>query len=162
MAIPVSEQIAVIIRNRLALISTANSYETTTTGVVRGTQRGDFQPKDYQIVLTQGNKTENKELSCPGSPPLVAWDQPFLIAGILRQSETDQTAIDTLKNVFEADVIKALNTGVAWWNMEAKAINSTVSGATWNQSDSGSDSSFELTLLVTYRTAENDPYTEHP
>ena len=159
MATPVSERIVEVVRLRLAQISIDDGFETTVSEVVRPKRLENPSPKDYQLVLSQGDKTENREHSCPGNPPIIAWDFPILIRGILRPSEENDTAIDTLKNTFEADVMKAVNTGNAWWNMSGLAINSRMSPVTDYESDDGAEGGFEITLTVIYRTDENDPYT---
>ena len=161
MATPISEQIAVVVATRLGLITTTNSYEVTTTGVIRPTREGGFQPKDYQLILTQGSKPINEEMSRPGNPPVTAYDMEFRISGIVRPSENDTTAIDTLKNTFEADVQKALATPVVgdWRQMENLAVNSNFNGVEVIESDDGSEGSFVFSLIVTYRTPDNDPYT---
>jgi hypothetical protein len=152
MTLPVSERIAELVTERLF------SDGTATGGVIRPTRIGGFQPKDYQLIITQGAKSPNDDLSCPGNPPAIAWDFPITIAGVLRQSETDETAIDTIKNTFEADVIKAINSGSAWWSWDGLAIDSKISGVSDYQAADGSGSGFEMTLTITYRVAENDPY----
>lgn len=160
MATSVPEQIALKVKTRLGLISTGSGYETTTTGVVRPTRIATFQPKDYQIVVTQGDLEPNPDLSHPGNPPAKAWDLPFLIAGILRTSELDTTASDSLKNQFGADVVKALGvpTSGDWAQWDGLAINSDVSGVEDYQSSDGAESGFKVTLVVTLRTDETNLY----
>ena len=159
MATPILEQIAVIVRSRLAAISTGSGYETTAAEAIRPTRISDRSPKDYQLIIKQGDKTPNDALSCPGNPAAVAWDQPFVIAGILRPSETSATAIDTFKNTFEADVIKSLTAPASWWNFGGLAMNSVISGVADYESSEGTEGGFMVTLTVTYRVSENDPYT---
>ena len=159
MATAITEQIAAIVATRLAAISTGSGYETTVSGgVIRPTRLGGFQPKDYQIVFKQGDQEPMTEHDHPGNPPAVAWKVPFLIRGVLRTSELTSTAEDTLKNEFEADVRKSLAAGVAWWNFSGLAIDSGISGAEPYVSDDGTESGFQVTLDVTYRVSENDPY----
>jgi hypothetical protein len=161
MAVPVSEQIALVVKARLDLITTGAGYETTAAEVIRPTRISDRSPKDFQIVIAQGDQTPNEELSRPGNPPLVAWDFPFEIRGILRPSETDTTAIDTYKNRFEADVRKAIATPLVgnWRSMEGLAINSSITGAEQYASSDGSEGGFKVTVTVMYRHPDNDPYT---
>ena len=155
----ITEQIAVILKNRLAAISTASGYETTASGgVIRPTRMGGFQPKDYQIIINQGDKTPNESHHHPGNPPATAYDMTFQIACVLRPSELDSTFADTLKNQFEADVIKSLAQGVAWWNFGGLAIDSRVEAVMDYESDDGSQLGFAVDFVVTYRVSENDPY----
>jgi len=158
MATSISEQISAKLQTRLGVIDTGSGYETTTAGVVRPTRLGGFQPKDYLIVVTQGDIARNDELSHPGNPPAAAWDIPFMVAGILRTDETTTTASDTLKNQFWADCVKAINTGTDWYQWDSLAINSTITDVKDFQASDGSASGFFLTVLVTFRTDENNPY----
>jgi hypothetical protein len=153
---PISEQIIQLLYERLELSGVAVG------GVIRPTQTGGFQPKDYQIIITQGSKSPNDDLSYPGNPPAVAWDWPISIAAIVRQSEDDLTAIDTLKNQFCADVSKAITTGSQWWNWNNLAIDTKISDITDYQASDGSGSGCELTVTITYRVAEDDPYRALP
>ena len=160
MATAISEQIAVKVKTRLGLINTDSGYETTTTGVIRATRQGDFQPKDYQIIVTQGTITRNEELSHPGNPPATAYDMPFQIAGVLRPSDDNATAADTLKNQFWGDCVKALTTGTAWYNWDGLAINTAPPTDVEDyQAEDGAAVGFRFILTVTFRTDENDPFT---
>lgn len=157
MAIPVSEQIAVKVKTRLGLITTGAGYEQTITGVHRPAKVAQFHPENYQIVVTQESNTVNEELSHPGNPPAKARDLTFAIAGMLRISDTDTSALDTFRNVFEADIEKAITVDAAWWNWDSLAINSTI-GDIETYQDTEGNSGFKVPLVVTYRTDENNPY----
>lgn len=147
MAEPVPERIAEHVRSRLAPIAAG--------GAIRPTRLGDFQPKDYQVVITQGDVIRNPALDCPGNPPAIARVIPFIVAGILRPSEKLTTPIATLKNEFWSTCVKAINTGSAWWNWNGLAIDSQVSDVE-NYSDEDGNSGFHLNLRITFRTDEND------
>jgi hypothetical protein len=73
-------------------------------------------------------------------------------------SESSTSKIDTLRNQFAADCIKAICTPQAsWHNWDTLAILteiSTVEDVTTEES-----SGFKLTMTVTFRTDENSPYT---
>jgi len=157
MALPISEQIAVKVRTRLGLISTDNGYEVDVAGVYRPNKVAQFHPENYQVIVTQGDVSMNEELSHPGNPPATAWDLPFEIAGILRISDTNTTSLATHKNVFWADVVKALTDATAWYNWDQLAINSIISDVADYQ-DTDGNSGFKLTLKVTFRTDETNPY----
>lgn len=159
MAYPVSERIVQAVRTRLLTIDGTGDFETEVESVNRPRRISTFSPKDYQIVVTQGNMTHNVELSHPGNPPAQAWDLPIIIAGILRPSESNTTAIDTLKNTFGADCILALTDATAWHTFGGLAINSMISDVEDYQADDGSASGFKMTVLVTFRVDENNPYT---
>lgn len=158
---PIVEQIAAKIKTRLGLISSSSGYETTASGVVRPTRTGGFRPKDYQLIVVQESATKNQQLSCPGNPPSIAWNQPFRIAAELLQSKNDTSAIDTLRNTFAADVQKALTTATGdWAQWDGLAVNSMI-GQIDTYLDDGETNvaGFQIVLTVIYRVSENDPYT---
>ena len=164
MAVPVSEQIAVVVKGRLENISTENGYETTVAEVIRPKLDGEFNPKDNELYLEQGDKGRSFQSDCPGNPEAIAWTLPFSIHGILRPSNDSTSAYDTLKNTFEADVQKALATNSTgetgdWAQMNNLAITSQFSGVTNFIASNGSEVGFEVILTVTYRVPVNDPYT---
>lgn len=156
MATSVAEQIAVKVKTRLGLISTAAGYENTVSSVERPARIGTFQPKNYQLVLGQGNLELNEEIGYPGNPPALGWNQVFIIKAVLRQSENDSTANDTLKNQFTADVHKALTTVGSgdWAQWDGLAINTTLGTAEPYQDES--ESGFGLEVKVMFRTTEGD------
>lgn len=153
--IHVAERIAEIIADRLAILGPIG-------GVIRPTRHADHEIKDYQIVLTQGTKTPSDEFSCPGNPALIAYELPFEIACILRPSELETQAADTLRNQFELDVIQSLTIGNDWWTMNGLSIDSRISSAVPYQDSDGSSSGFELTLTIIFRVAENNPSVSQP
>lgn len=159
MATSVAEQIAVKVRTRLLLIDEDSGYETTAAAVERPRRVATFTPKDYNLILTQGNLSVVPELSHPGNPPATAWLLPFTIAGTLMPSSEVTTAVDTLKNQFWSDVVKALTNATSWHNWDGLAINSEISGVEDFQASDGSGAGFKVTLDVTFRTDEDDPYT---
>lgn len=160
MALPISEQIAVKVKTRLQELTVANGYETEASGVVRPTRLGGFVPRDYLIVITQLDAKHNLPLSCPGNPPAKAWDVQFVVAGLLKTSETITTAIATLKNTFSADVQKALcDPAASWHNWDGLALNSNVGEVIETAAEDGSLVGFHTILTITYRTDEADPYT---
>lgn len=150
---PVIEQIAAKIKQRLGLTAGAS-------GVVRPTRTGGFKPEDYQLVFMQESKTENKALSCPGNPPLQAWDVPFRIAAELLQSKLDKSAIDTLRNQFEAAVQVAItNDSERYWaQWGGLAINSHLTTVETYLDESETVAGFQTILMVQYRTPETNPF----
>jgi len=159
MALPVSEQIALKVQQRLQNITVANGYEVTVTGtVIRPPRIWEGSPKDYQVVIAQGEMTRNDDLSYPANPPVVAYDLPFTIVGELRPSEHDTTPIETLCNTFAADAIKAIcSPQASWHNWDGLAIDTTIASVVNTNSEEAA--AFKLEMTVTFRTPENDPYT---
>jgi len=158
MATPVSEQIAVVVRSRLAAISTTAGYETTTSGAIRPTKQGGFQPKDYQIIVS---KVSNARVNIyPGNPAKIERNLQFNIRAIVRPSDADPTAIDTLVDTFAADVTKALTNVANWHSFGGLAINAvTDETADYETDGEGAAGYMSTTLNVIYRHPENDPYT---
>ena len=158
MATPISEQITIVVRDRLNAITTASGYETTASDVVRPRRIETTRPKDYQIYVVPTGNPRNDALSHPGNPPAIAKDLTLEIRGILRQSETDSTAIDTMRLTFEADVEKAITSPANWHTMGGLAINAQTAQSVSYENDEES-SYFVYELVVTYRHSEGDPYT---
>lgn len=161
MATPIVEQIAVKIQTRLQQIKTTNGYEITVPSVVRPARLDETAPANNQIYLIQETPTKNESLSCPGSPAKHAWDQPFRISIGLRPSERLTTSIDTLRNIAQADIQKALaqpTTG-DWSQWDGLALRSELGSSDWYADDEGAVAGVQMVLTVTYRIPENDPYT---
>ena len=157
MATPISEQIAAKIATRLAGITVANGYELTVSEVARPLRFDGFRPQNDQLIVTQGNLTRNDELSAPGNPPATAYDLEFMIAGLLMPTESSTSKIDTLRNTFASDTIKAICTPAAsWHNWDTLAIDTKVGDVTDITTEESSG--FKLSLTVTFRTTENNPY----
>jgi len=158
MAVAISEQIALKVKQRLQLIDAEDGYETTVAGtVVRPTRIWKLSPQDYQLIFVQGQLERNPELSLPGNPPATAWNLPFTITGQIRPSEDDTTPVDALCNEFAADVIKALTDASDWYHWDSLAIDSMLSNVEHFVTDEMSG--FRLVVNVVFRTPENDPYT---
>ena len=82
---------------------------------------------------------------------------PFEIVGLLMPSESSTDKIDTLRNQFAADCIKAISTPQAsWHNWDGLAILSVISDI--DDITQEESSGFKLTLTVTFRVTENNPY----
>jgi len=136
----------------------AGAFTSPTSGAVRPEQIATFQPKDYRIVITQGDMERIDAMSCPGNPPSQAWMVVFNIACIIRQSVDDVTPIDTLKNHFTSEVIQALTTD-PWPTWDGLAYNSYVRTIEQYQASDGSNAGHMLKLEVHYRTDENNPFS---
>ena len=161
MSTPVVEQIAVKVKTRLEAITTSGGYQTTVSSVVRPTRIDETQIQDYQIYVTQETPTKNESLSCSGNPQKIAWDQPFRLRSGLRPSESSTTALDTLRNTFNADTQKALAQAESghWSQWDGLALESNLGSAEWFIDDDGSQGGLTVMLVVTYRTPEDNPYT---
>jgi len=156
MALPVSEQILVKVKQRLQLIDAGSGYEVTASDVVRPTRIAQHSPNDYQLTVTADRLTPNMESSCPGNPPAQAWEMEVGIVAESRPSEEEQTPIDTLRHVFAADVIRAVTDADLWYTWDNLAFNTTYGEVTTIETDVGS--AIRIPLLIMYRTDEDNPY----
>jgi hypothetical protein len=154
MAEPIIERIAEVIAERLQITEDA-------TAVTRPMRINSEPAGDFKLTLTQGQRTANRDLGYQSNPPVVAFDQIFVIAGELRPSEDDTTSIDTHRNRFESQIRTAI-TSVTNWHRYADsdgdlAINSEIGVARAFSSDSAAG--IKIDLLVQYRHPENDDTT---
>jgi len=152
MSLTVLEQIGVKIAARLANVAGAK--------VIRPLQIGKLPTiEDKTILLVQGDAFKNVELSHEGNPMVQAWDQEFAIDLFIREAESDTQPVDTRINDLLGKVIAAITQPTDWehWDNLATLTNfeSMVPFALVNGVFSGT----ELTITVTYRHRENDPYT---
>jgi len=128
------------------------------TTAYRSTRIATWQPKDLVVHVHQGDITPNAELSCPGNPPAQAYDLEAIVAGLVKPSELETTAIDTFKNRMWADIVKAATDAELWHQWNGNAIN-TVIGPIEDYTDSnGAIAGAMARFIITFRVDENDPY----
>ncbi len=158
---PVSERIACELFDRLQLLAAQYSVYTPVSEVIRPTRMGGYTPKHLQVVLTQNDPEVNEELGCPGNPPATAFNLLFNIRGHVMPSEKDTTVVDEIINTFDADIVRAVTDasfyGAMWYTLGGLAVNAEFQTRESIDAD-GSFVGFNLPLLVTYRTDENNPY----
>jgi hypothetical protein len=147
---PVNERIVANVRSRMAA-----AFSTA----VRSAQIATWQPKDLVVVVSHGDPVPNAELSYPGNPPVIAYDMPVIVAGIVKPSDDETTAIDTFKNRMGADIIAAATNAANWHQWGSLAINTTLGPIESYTEETGGRCGVMVTLLVTYRVPENDPTT---
>lgn len=158
---PVSERIASVLFERLRFLAAQYSVYTPVSEVIRPTRLGGYTPKHLQIVLTQEPPEIDDELGCPGNPPATAYRLLFNIRCHVLPSEKDITVVDEIINTFDADVIRVVTDasiyGAMWYTLGGFAVNAEFQTRESIDAD-GSFVGFNLPLLVTYRTDENNPY----
>lgn len=158
---PISEQIANALFDRLQLLAAQYSVYTPVSEVIRPTRMGGYTPKHLQVVLTQNDPEVNEELGCPGNPPATAYNILFNIRCHVMPSERDTTVVDEIINTFDADVVRAVADqtiyGAMWYTLGDLATDAAFQTRESIEAD-GSFVGFNLPLLVTYRTDENNPY----
>jgi hypothetical protein len=155
---PIVTKISDEIITRLETLITEQNDAFTFREVVRPTKLATYTPEHGLIVLTRGEVARVTELDCPGNPPAIAYQQTFLIRVHIAPSEKDATPIEMYEDVAEAAIIKAITTSGAWHQFAGNAINANFGPQQTATSDGGYDG-IAVPLIVTYRVAEDDPYT---
>lgn len=161
MSVSILESIADTLHDRLsAMIGDSVTYPIDVIEVVRPTRYGGFTPKSKQIVITEGPESQIPELSCPGSPPAVAFERIFNIRCHLMPSERDTDGVDIVLNEFAANVMKCVCSPASSWH----TLGGYALMAAWGNfqpfvSDGGIEG-INMPLRVMYRISENDPYTQ--
>jgi hypothetical protein len=158
MTLPVVEQIAEVLVERLEQITTANGYEFDVYEVVRPTRtNNDFSPRNLSILVDQASLTRNDDLSYPGNPPAVAWDVIFNIHCFVRESDKTEIAKATGENEFHSAVIKSIVTSNMWYTMDSLAVIADIGNVEKFSSSTGDHAGVMVPLSVTYRVSEDDP-----
>lgn len=165
---PIIEQIAQAVKTRLETVTTANGYQQTLT-IKRPTRQGtDWTPEHNLVLLSHGDASRNADYEYEANPMVYAWDQQFAIEIFQIPSEDDTAPIEQLANVVLADVITALtDPDETWheWRTTAAdqstrlAVFSYIADVSMLVAADGSLQVTEITLVITYRTPFNDPYT---
>lgn len=126
--------------------------------VVMPEQLPSFSPQNNQVVIVPGNSEPVPELSCPGNPPAIAYQRPYVIICVVVQDEEALTSIDSLLAEFSAAVIATMTEATDWHNWGGNAMNSTLGGTERVISDTGSTAEHRVSMVVTYRVSETNPY----
>lgn len=149
MAEPVIELIAEEIKTRLETIDCVT--------VTRPKRINDEPTGDRVITLTQGARSMNSAIGYVSNPPVIGFDQIFVITAEVRPSELDETPIETIQDRFEAEIRSAICGVADWHTFGSRAVNSDI-GAVRVVRDM-ENVSLQMDLLVQYRHPENDSTT---
>lgn len=162
MATPIIEQIAALVKTQLETITTANGYELDVLKVIRPPRAMDI--SDYSLdnnvaYVQQAEPSLGESDEMAGNPPIKEWVQPFVIDWIIRVSEKDETPVDQLLNTARSDIEKAMAAGLEPdTDLDDLVTNWSIREPQFAQYEDG----FELvrvTIDITYRVSETDPYT---
>jgi len=156
--VPVVSRISDEIFSRLQCLVSGDAGMYPFRDVVRPTRLATYTPGHGLIVLTRGDVSRVNELDCPGNPPAIAWQQTFLIRVHIAPSEHDPTHVDRHEEVIEAEIRKAIRVDANWHTFGDLAINADFGPTVMTTSDGGYDG-IAIPVIVTYRVAEDDPYT---
>jgi hypothetical protein len=151
MSLTVLEQIGAKISTRLGGVSGAT--------VIRPKQLGALpQLENKTILVVQGDAFKNEELSCEGNPYLQAWDQEYALDLFIREAESDTQPVDTRINDLYGKIIAKLTEPSRWETWDNLAVKTTIDSQTLFPLVNGVFSGMEITMTVTYRHRENNPY----
>ena len=148
MSEPVVEQIMSNVRSRMA----------TFTSAFRSSRVAKWQPKDLVVHVSQGAISPNESASCPGNPPAQGYDVEAIVAGIVKPSDIDTTAVDTFKNRLGANIIKAATDAELWHRWGGLALNTIIGPIEEYTDEAGAVAGVMVRFTITFRTDENDPY----
>jgi hypothetical protein len=154
---PVAERIASEIEYRLKRLLSGSSTMVQVSEVIRPKRMESATPKNGQIIFSQSDPEIDVDKSLPGNPPATAWRHMFHIRGHFIPSELDPTPIDVYQNYFVADVRRVICEDASWWTFDGLAIYSEW-GSVGSYDLDGTFAAFDVPLIVTYRTDEDDPY----
>ena len=156
MSAPIVEQIAAEMKATLEGITAAAGFALDVAEVIRPVRTGvALAPANYAIILLAGQEEAHEAVDLMGNPPARGWRQQFGLDLCLRVSESDRTPVDTLANLFAAEVETAL---MADRSRGGLAIDTIRRGRDFLPP--GDDyEGVTLFFDVIYRVAENDPYT---
>ena len=163
MTLPVPERIAVEIVERLERITTTNSYSFDVGTVWRPSQKAEEATFGHQdIVLRQVSQIPNELQARPGNPPAIAYDLTFAIECVVAQDRTETGSREALENEMAAAVIRAITNPEAdpsyWHTMDGNAIYSNFGIIQPFFSQAGDHAGCSVSLIVTYRVSENNPF----
>lgn len=162
---PVLEKISDEVVLRLKNITVANGYQFTIQDVrLTSRKTNTWQPRPLTIRVEQGTVSENEDLSYPGNPPRKAFDMEFVVYGYASDIDRDESEVGmTDSGVTDTQMIAAIqkaltnNDAAAWHTFDGNAIIADVTDA--EPFDSPEYDGGKVTLSVTYRTSEINPFS---
>lgn len=162
---PVIEKISDQIICRLENIQLKNGYAFSVAAVnILERDSDTWTPGPLEIIVDQTDETENEDVSYPGNPPAIAYDAEFMIHGYTKQldrdSELSNESFGVTRHQMKAAIQKSLATPVAgdWTSFESNAVTSSMTAKA--KFEGPGHDGVSVSLLVTYRTNEADPFTK--
>lgn len=116
-------------------------------------------PTNYQVVVRASSPTRLPALDRLANPNVIAYQMTVDCYGQAVVTESDTEAMEGHASQIAAKIVKAVVTPAAsWYTMDGKAINSVV-GDVVIESNGNAVAVGRVSFVVTYRHAENDPFT---
>jgi hypothetical protein len=112
-------------------------------------------PTNYQVVVKTLSNARQPSLDRIGNPPVIAYDLTIGLYGQLGVSEADCEAIEGHQYEIAGLIVQAITTGASWWTFGNNSINCQIGDV----QGLGPEYSGQVTIVVTYRVPENDPFT---
>jgi hypothetical protein len=152
---PIIERIARLFKTRLDLVVAGGTYRNTFT-VVRPLPSVTVDWSHGKVLIEQSPAARLTQV-LEGNPPLNEYEQDFVITICIAPSEASTSPIDAECNFAAADAKLAIASSATWaqWNSLAEWTEHTGTDI----ANDGELKLVKLTYTVTYRTADNDPYT---
>lgn len=158
MSSPIIEQIAVKLKAAIESVTIAKGYNVDVSEVFRPRLVGiPADLKSWGVVMWQMDEDRESAEGIAGNSPGIEKIQVFTLDLALRVSDADETPFDTLANVFEADVTKAVMKDIYW---DGLATDTAILPAEAMRSPDGTFDGRTLFVEVHYRVKEDDPYNK--
>lgn len=168
-SLPIVERIVRQVQRKLKSITIGNGWNVDVIDVVRPRRMSDFDdipPRDRLIVLVQDDPQREEEHDASNN--LIGWYLPLDIVLYVIPSENHEYPIETLINIFRADVEKALMDDPHWTETEEDlesqsssvqlAINTRFDDPIHFSREDGAFAGIIVRPIISYRTPEDDPY----
>ena len=145
------ERIAQAIQDCVAGVTEEAGYAVTVSECLRPKRSDEVKLEDYLVLLGQMEDAPAESMP-QGYDDLV---QRFTLDLFVLVGEDEDDPIDTVLNRFRAEVLRAVLADRQW---DGLALDTIFEGGEPFATSAGSAEGLRLTLAVTYRTLENDPY----
>jgi hypothetical protein len=153
-ALPIKERIVAAIATQLVTITKGADYNYTPSEVLRPFRTGqNYTPQDLGIYVLQAGERRFTTDDITGNPPGLAWRLVVTCDLVISVSEESTTPMDTMLNLFEADVRKALMADNQWGGL---ALRSELGACEYPEPTKGIEG-VTVPIVIIYRVAENDP-----
>lgn len=158
----IPERIALELIDRLENITTVNGYIFNVASVDRMTKDSldGWTPRNLAIAVVQDDELPNDEHTHAGNPAAMAYDVTFNLHGFVRPSDHATETFSSTENAMVAAIKKAVvNNDTSWQTFGGISILADWVTTSPFQSPEGDHRGVTVSLVVTYRISETDPFT---